>query len=142
MWQRLYGHDGKGVPKLRVSDRVRVSKYKGKFEKGYAVNWSEEMFTIHEVHPSNPPMYRLWDDLGEVLDGTFYELELNKVSVPADKMYYVEAVLQRRKLGRRTEALVKWFGYPSKFNSWIDAKALVHSTIKTSRAYGEISFEK
>ena len=32
VWQRLYGHDGKGVPKLRVSDRVRVSKYKGKFE--------------------------------------------------------------------------------------------------------------
>ena len=79
VWQRLYGHDGKGVPKLRVSDRVRVSKYKGKFEKGYAPNWSEEMFTIHEVHPSDPPVYRLRDDLGEVLDGTFYELELQKV---------------------------------------------------------------
>ena len=71
VWQRLYGHDGKGVPKLRVSDRVRISKYKGKFEKGYAVNWSEEMFTIHEVHPSDPPMYRLRDDLDEVLNGTF-----------------------------------------------------------------------
>ena len=69
VWQRLYGHDGKGVPKLRVSDRVRISKYKGKFEKGYAVNCSEEMFTIHEVHSSDPPVYRLRDDLGEVLDG-------------------------------------------------------------------------
>ena len=142
VWQRLYGHDGKGVPKLRVSDRVRISKYKGKFEKGYAANWSEEMFTIHEVHPSDPPVYRLRDDLGEVLEGTFYEMELQKVSVPADKLYYVEAVLQRRKVGRRTEALVKWFGYPSKFNSWIDAKALVHSTIKTSHASGDTSFEK
>ena len=84
MWQRLYGHDSKGVPKLRVSDRVGISKYKGKFEKGYAVNWNEEMFTIHEVHPSDPRVYRLIDDLGEVLDGTFYELELQKVSVPAD----------------------------------------------------------
>ena len=65
LWHRLYGHDGKGVPKLRVSDRVRISKYKGKFEKGYAVNWSEEMLTIHEVHPSDPPVYRLRDDLGE-----------------------------------------------------------------------------
>ena len=142
VWQRLYGHDGKGVPKLRVSDRVRISKYKGKFEKGYAANWSEEMFTIHEVHPSDPPVYRLRDDLGEMLEGTFYEMELQKVSVPADKLYYVETVLQRRKVGRRTEALVKWFGYPSKFNSWIDAKALVHSTIKTSHAYGDTSFEK
>ena len=140
--QRLYGHDGKGVPKLCVSDRVRVSKYKGTFEKGYETNWSEEMFTIHEVHPSDPPVYRLRDDLGEVLDGTFYELELQKVSVPVDRVHRIESVLQRRKVGRRKEALVKWFGYPSKFNNWIDARALVDSTIKTSRAYGDTSFEK
>ena len=142
VWQRLYGHDGKGVPKLHVSDRVRISKYKGKFEKGYEANWSEEIFTIHEVHPSDPPVYRLKDDLGEVLEGTFYEMELQKVSVPADKMFYVEAVLQRRKVGRRQEALVKWVGYPSRFNSWIDAKSLVDCTIKTSRANGDISVEK
>ena len=54
------------------------------------------------------------------------EPELQKASVPADKVYRVESVLQRRKVGRRTEALVKWYGYPSKFNSWIDAKDLVH----------------
>ena len=100
VWQRLYGHNGKGVPKLRVSDRVRVSMYKGKFEKGYADNWSEEMFTIHEVHPSNPPVNRLSEDLGEVLDGTSYELELQKVSVPGDKVYRVESVLQE---GRQTK---------------------------------------
>ena len=89
VWQRMYGHDGNGVPKLRVSDRVRISKYKSKFEKGYAANWSEEMFMIQEVHPSDPPVYRLRDDLGEVLEGTFYEMELQKVSVPADKLHYV-----------------------------------------------------
>ena len=125
-----------------MSDQVRVSKYKGTFEKDFETNWSEEMFTIHEVHPSDLPVYRLRDDLGEVLDGTFYELELQKVSVPVDKLYRVESVLQRRKVGRRTEALVKWFGYPSKFNSWIDARALVRSTIKTSRECGDTSFEK
>ena len=118
--------NGKGVPKLNVSDRVRVSKYKDTFEKGYETNWSEEVFTVHEVHPSEPPVYRLRDDLGDVLDGTFYELELQKVSVPDDKVYRVESVLQRRKVGGRTEALVKWFGYPSKFNSWIDAKAFLY----------------
>ena len=98
VWQRLYGHNGKGVPKLRVSDRVRVSMYM--YENGYADNWSEEMFTIHEVHPSNPPVNRLSEDLGEVLDGTSYELELQKVSVPGDKVYRVESVLQE---GRQTK---------------------------------------
>ena len=124
VWQRLYGHDGKGVPKLRVSDRVRISRYKGTFEKGYETNWSEEAFTVHEVHPSDPPVYRLRDDLGDVLEGTFYELELQKVVIASDKEFRVEAVLERRKIGPRTEALVKWFGHPSKFNSWIDARSL------------------
>ena len=118
-------YDGKGVPKFRVSNRVRISKFKRLFEKGYMANWSEEMFTIHEVHPSDPPVYRLIDALGKVLDGTFYESELQKVSVPIDKVYRVESVLQRRKVGRRTEVMVKWYGYPSKFNSWVDAEALV-----------------
>ena len=99
VWQRLYGHVGEGVPKLNVSDRVRISKYKGTFEKGYETNWSEEVFTVHEVHPSEPPVYRLRDDLGDALNGTFYEPELQKVSVPADKMYRVESVLQHRKVG-------------------------------------------
>ena len=126
VWQRLYGHDGKGVPKLHVSDRVRVSKYKRTFEKGYETNWSEEVFTIHEVHPSAPPVYRLRDDLGEVLEGTFYELELQKVTVPFDKVYRIEAVLKHRTVGKRKQALVKWFGHGSYFNSWIDVKGLVN----------------
>ena len=109
-----------------MSDRVRVSKYKGTFEKGYETNWSEEVFTVHEVHPSEPPVYRLRDDLGDVLEGTFYELELQKVVIASDKVFRVEAVLERRKVGARTNALVKWFGYSSKFNSWIDARSLVY----------------
>ena len=28
VWQRLYGHDDKGVPKFRGSNRVRTSKVK------------------------------------------------------------------------------------------------------------------
>ena len=38
VWQRLYGHDGKGVPKFKVGDRVRISKPKRRFEKGYMAN--------------------------------------------------------------------------------------------------------
>ena len=74
-----YDNDGKGVPKFCVSDRVRISKYKAKFEKGYMANCNEEIFTIHEVHPSDPPVYRLFDDLSDVVDGSFYEPELQKV---------------------------------------------------------------
>ena len=33
-------------PKFAVSDHVRISKYKNIFTKGYAPNWSEEVFEI------------------------------------------------------------------------------------------------
>ena len=78
------------MPKFRVLNRVRISKFKRLFKKGYMANRSEEIFTIHEVHPSDSPVYRLIDDLGEMLDGIFYEPELQKVLVPAVKMYRVE----------------------------------------------------
>ena len=95
-------YDGKCVPKFRVTNRVRICKVKRLFKKGYMANWNGEIFTIHEVHPSDPPVYRLIDDLSEVVDGTFYEPELQKVSVSADKMYRMESILQRCKVGRRT----------------------------------------
>ena len=125
VWQRLCGHVGKGVAKFRVGDRVRISKARRRFKKGYIANLSEELFTIRVAHPSDPPVYRLFDDLGETPDGTLYEPELQNVSVPKDKLYHVESVLQQRKVGKRTEALVKWYTYPSSFNNFIDAKALV-----------------
>ena len=61
-----------------------IRKAKRLFEKGYMANWSEELFTLREVHASDPSMYRLVDDPGEVLDGTFYEPELQKVLVSKD----------------------------------------------------------
>ena len=33
-------------PKFKVGDHVRISKYKNIFAKGYALNWSEEIFVI------------------------------------------------------------------------------------------------
>ena len=126
VWQRLYGHDGGGTPKYRVGDRVRISKAKRHFEKCYMANWTEELFTIVDAHRSDPPVYRLVDWHGDSLDGTFYEPELQKVIVSADKTYRVEAELRRRNNGR--EVLVKWFGYPESFNSWIDARTLTSYT--------------
>ena len=36
-------------PKFKVGDHVRISKYKNIFAKGYAPNWSEEIFLIKEI---------------------------------------------------------------------------------------------
>ena len=65
---------------------------------------------IREVHPSEPPIYRLSDDLGETLGGTFYEPKLPKVTAPAVTLYRVESMLQRCKVEGRRQTLVEWFG--------------------------------
>ena len=33
-------------PKFKVGDHVRIPKYKNIFAKGYAPNWSEEIFVV------------------------------------------------------------------------------------------------
>ena len=37
------------APKFKVNDRVRITKYKNSFSKGYTENWSREIFVIDSV---------------------------------------------------------------------------------------------
>jgi hypothetical protein len=68
----------KGKNKFKINDRVRIFKWKNKFEKGYTARWSEEIFKIIEVINSSPVTYRIKDENDEVIDGRFYESELQK----------------------------------------------------------------
>ena len=70
--------------------------------------------------PTKPVTYELVDLAGESIKGTFYELEIQKVQKPdASTLFAVEKVIRPRKRKDGTvEHLVKWVGFPSKFNSW------------------------
>lgn len=103
-------------------------------------NLIEELFTIRDAHPSNPRVHLLVNDLGETLGGTFYEPVMHKVSVPKDKLHRVESVLQRQKVGKRREALVKWYGFPH--CSTAGSKLRLSSYINTSQAPVDSSFEQ
>lgn len=50
-----------GKPKFKLNDKVRVSRVKQVFEKGYTPNWSTEIFTISKVLKTRPTTYRLKD---------------------------------------------------------------------------------
>ena len=73
-----------------------------------------------ERKSTQPPTFVLADYSGEVLKGTFYPQELQKV-IKTDDVYRVEKILKRTK----NQALVKWLGYPDKFNSWVNVKDLM-----------------
>ncbi|EFN88599.1 hypothetical protein EAI_10827, partial [Harpegnathos saltator] len=102
---------------------VRISRAKGVFEKGYEANWTEEIFRIHRILEwRNPRVYELNDLSGEVIDGIFYEQELAGVNKNLqEEEFIVDKVIRRRGRGANKEFFVSWWGYPSKFNSWIAA---------------------
>ena len=58
-------------PKLKAGDRVRISKYKNIFAKGYTQNWSEELFIIYKIKNAVPWVCVISDLKGEKTDGTF-----------------------------------------------------------------------
>ena len=67
-------------PKFKISDHVRISKYKNIFAKGYIPNWSEERFVIKKIKNTAPWTYVINDLNGEEIIGTFYEKELQKIN--------------------------------------------------------------
>jgi hypothetical protein len=72
--------------------------------------------------PKSPkPVYKVADATGEEVSGTFYEEELQAVRKNlSEDEFEIERVLEQYidpEDGSR-QVLVKWKGWPDKFNSW------------------------
>ena len=63
---------------FNVGDRVRISKFKNIFAKGYTPNWSREIFIVDKINDTVPYTYNLKDLNGEEIIGSFYDRELQK----------------------------------------------------------------
>ena len=61
------------VPKFKVGDRTRITKFKNIFSKDYTESWSKEIFVTDSVLKTNPWMYRIKDLNGEKIVRSFYE---------------------------------------------------------------------
>jgi len=100
-------------PKFKINDKVRISKYKHIFSKGYTPNWTTEIFTVSKVLQTNPVTYQLKDGSNNIILGGFYEQEIKLTDFP--DTFLVERVI--KKVGDKM--LVKWLGFDSNQNSWI-----------------------
>ena len=107
-------------PKFKVSDHVRISKYKNIFAKGYIPNWSEEVFMIKKVKNTVPWTYIINDLNGEEIIGTFYKKELQRTS---QNEFTIEKVIKKK----GDKLYVKWKGYNNLFNSWINKKDIAQN---------------
>lgn len=104
---------------LKIGDSVRISKYKGAFEKGYTPNWSAEIFQIVKVQDTDPVTYIIKDTNHQPILGAFYREELQKTKHP--NLYLIENILKRK----GNKMYVKWLGLPLSENSWINKTDIV-----------------
>ena len=64
--------------KFKVGDRVRISKFKNMFAKGYTPNWSSEIFIVDKRNDTVLYTYNLKDLNDEEIIASFYDKELQK----------------------------------------------------------------
>ena len=124
VWNRLYGKDERNkrtIRNIEKDDRVRISKVKGHFEKGYLPNWSREEFFIDRINDKFlPSMVTLRDYKGDTIEGNFYEDEIQKITRDDDNdVFEVEKVIRQKRQNGEIWYFVKWLGYGDDFNSWI-----------------------
>jgi len=83
VYRNLYGYEQINNKikqhNLKIGDRVRISKLKKTFEKGYDTNYTDEIFTISKIRQTSPTMFYLIDDNNEDIVGGFYREELLKI---------------------------------------------------------------
>ena len=84
--------------KYKKGDKVRISKYKRHFEKGYTPNWTEEIFIIDKINMTNPVTYQVRDLNNENILGSFYTLELSPVKQNIFRIEKVERDNKKRPL--------------------------------------------
>lgn len=77
--------------------------------------WSD---LSNRAHQSSPTKISEWD--GTPLKDTFYKQDLQKVNVDESDLFRVEKIVKRK----GTKVLVRWKGWPVKYDSWIEKHQL------------------
>ena len=67
--------------RFKVGDRVRISKFKNIFAKGYTPNWTKEIFIVDKINDTVPYTYNLKDLNDEEIIGSFYDQEIQKTKL-------------------------------------------------------------
>lgn len=115
-------------PKFAVGSLVRVNRAPNIFRKGYERGWTLELFKVTSVTANkHPHLYYLEDSAGEPIEGFYYQEELSPVRKEnlTDTLFVIEKIIRSRGTGEKKECLIRWKGYPAKFDSWVPANSVV-----------------
>ena len=108
---------------FKIGDKVRISKFKRKFEKGYTPNWTEEIFIIYAINMTNPVTYLIKDLNNNPIKGSFYKQELQKTT--GQELFRISKIIRKKGHGKNlSKAFVSWEGYGPEFNTWIPISSI------------------
>ncbi len=109
----------------KVGDLVRIPYLRRPFSKVLDLHWSEELFKIaRRFKRQEIPLYKIKDFHDEMIDGSFYTNELQKVNKDTDIEWQVEKILKKKRVKGKTHVLVRWLGWPSSFDSYVEESQL------------------
>lgn len=102
---------------FKIGDQVRISHLKRQFQRDYDQTFTEEIFVVSRRFVSQGiPIYKLKDMTDEPIQGSFYVSELQKVSKEKQTQWRIEKIVRKRKVRGKPEVLVRWLGWPKKFD--------------------------
>ena len=127
---------------FEINDPVRLEIMKESFAKDYKKSFSEQIYYISERYaPYNVQRYRVKTYLNQPVQGSYLANELRKVHVDNDTQYAIEKILSRRIKGGVRQVKVRWEGYNSDFDSWINASEIdsIKQTAGTDKPSGKVT---
>lgn len=112
--------------RFKLNHLVRLSHLKHIFRRGYNQQFTGEIFKIAKrFHLQGIPMYKVKDFNQELIEGDFYENDLQKVDKEEDSLWLVEEIIKKRKRKGLTEVLVKFESWSEKFNQWVKESDII-----------------
>ena len=106
-------------------DFVIVSRAPSTFKKSFEGTFNSEIFIVHKLMlRSNIKVYQLRDLNDKVIEGIFYEEEIQKVNFDPDDEFKIEKIIHKRKIKGKYHYKVRWVGYPSSFDSYIPVDSI------------------
>ena len=124
--QNVYTYDKiNKIPKYKINDLVRISlKRRDVFDKPSTnIKRSEELFKIYDINISDVIISKLKDMNDEIIEGSFYEKELQKTKNTTGE-YIIEKIIKTK----NNKVYFKWRGYNNSFNSWINKNNIIKYT--------------
>jgi hypothetical protein len=126
LWEKdnIPGQNRKKKPKFKIGDYVRLTKFKNIFKKGYEGYWTAEIFKISKIYFRTPKIvYQISDYNGdEIIEGSFYEDEIQKVNINANMFWKIEKILKKEFRKEKLWYYVKFMNYEKP--QWIPASNL------------------